>query len=240
MVEKPFGHDLASARHLNAAINNVFSEPQVYRIDHYLGKETVQNVLAFRFANILFEPVWNRHYVDQVQITVAESLGVENRAAYYEEAGALRDMVQSHILQLLAVVAMEPPAFFNGDALRDEKVKVLRSVVPPAGDRVSESVVRGQYAAGFVSGSAVPGYRDEEGIKPDSRTETFVALKLQIDNWRWNGGTLIDWRTPADKYRWLPWRLTGRMAAVMTSLPSLRCIVFLPDSFSSLRSGLDR
>ena len=187
VVEKPFGHDLASARHLNAAINNVFAEPQVYRIDHYLGKETVQNVLAFRFANILFEPVWNRHYVDQVQITVAESLGVENRAAYYEEAGALRDMVQSHILQLLAVVAMEPPAFFNGDALRDEKVKVLRSVVPPSGARVGESVVRGQYAEGFVSGSAVPGYREEEGIRADSRTETFVALKLEIDNWRWNG-----------------------------------------------------
>jgi glucose-6-phosphate 1-dehydrogenase len=187
VVEKPFGHDLDTARHLNAALNAVFAEPQVYRIDHYLGKETVQNVLAFRFANILFEPVWNRHYVDQVQITVAESLGVENRATYYEEAGALRDMVQSHMLQLLSVVAMEPPAFFNGDALRDEKVKVLRSVVPPAGDRVASSVVRGQYTPGFIAGSEVPGYREEEGVRSDSRTETFVALKLEIDNWRWNG-----------------------------------------------------
>ncbi|HET7055008.1 MAG TPA: glucose-6-phosphate dehydrogenase [Thermomicrobiales bacterium] len=187
VIEKPFGHDLKSAQHLNAAINAVFAEPQIYRIDHYLGKETVQNVLAFRFANILFEPVWNRHYVDQIQITVAESLGIENRAAYYEEAGALRDMVQSHMLQLLSVVAMEPPAFFNGDALRDEKVKVLRSVVPPDGDRVAMDVVRGQYTDGYVAGTEVVGYRDEEKVNPDSRTETFVALKLEIDNWRWNG-----------------------------------------------------
>ena len=187
VIEKPFGHDLASAQHLNAAIKQVFAEPQVYRIDHYLGKETVQNVLAFRFANILFEPVWNRHYVDQIQITVAESLGIENRATYYEEAGSLRDMVQSHMLQLLSVVAMEPPAFFNGDALRDEKVKVLRSVVPPGGDRVAQDVVRGQYAGGYVAGSEVVGYRDEDGVNPESRTETFVALKLEIDNWRWNG-----------------------------------------------------
>ncbi len=187
VIEKPFGHDLKSAQELNAAINHVFAEQQVYRIDHYLGKETVQNVLAFRFANILFEPVWNRHYVDQVQITVAESLGIENRAAYYEEAGALRDMIQSHMLQLVSVVAMEPPAFFNGDALRDEKVKVLRSVVPFAGDAVSSQVVRGQYAAGYVAGSEVVGYRDEENVHPESKTETFVALKLEIDNWRWNG-----------------------------------------------------
>ncbi|MDQ2683695.1 MAG: glucose-6-phosphate dehydrogenase, partial [Chloroflexota bacterium] len=154
---------------------------------HYLGKETVQNVLAFRFANILFEPVWNRHYVDQVQITVAESLGIENRAAYYEEAGALRDMIQSHMLQLVSVVAMEPPAFFNGDALRDEKVKVLRSVVPLAGDAVARDVVRGQYTEGYVAGSEVVAYREEENVAPDSQTETFVALKLEIDNWRWNG-----------------------------------------------------
>ena len=187
VVEKPFGHDLASARHLNAAINAVFSERQIYRIDHYLGKETVQNVLAFRFANILFEPVWNSHYVDQVQITVAESLGVENRATYYEEAGALRDMVQSHILQLVSVVAMEAPAFFNGNALRDEKVKVLRSVVPPHGDRVARDVVRGQYGPGYIAGTEVAGYRDEEGVHTLSRTETFVALRLEIDNWRWNG-----------------------------------------------------
>ena len=187
VVEKPFGHDLESARKLNAAMNAVFAEQQVYRIDHYLGKETVQNVLAFRFANILFEPVWNRHYVDQVQITVAESLGVENRATYYEESGALRDMVQSHMLQLVSVVAMEPPALFNGDALRDEKVKVLRSVVPPRGDAVARDVVRGQYSPGYIAGTDVPGYREEEGVNPATRTETFVALRLEIDNWRWNG-----------------------------------------------------
>jgi glucose-6-phosphate 1-dehydrogenase len=187
VIEKPFGHDLASSQQLNAAIKTVFAEPQVYRIDHYLGKETVQNVLAFRFANILFEPVWNRHYVDQVQITVAEALGIENRATYYEESGALRDMIQSHMLQLVSVVAMEPPAFFNGDALRDEKVKVLRSVVPPTGDRVGEDVVRGQYSSGYIAGSEVVGYRDEDGVDPESKTETFVAMKLEIDNWRWNG-----------------------------------------------------
>jgi glucose-6-phosphate 1-dehydrogenase len=185
VVEKPFGHDLPSAHALNAAIASVFSERQVYRIDHYLGKETVQNVLAFRFANILFEPVWSRHYVDHIQITVAEALGVENRAAYYEEAGALRDMVQSHMLQLLAVTAMEPPAFFNGNALRDEKVKVLRSVVPPEGDDVIKRVVRGQYAPGFTDGRQVPGYRQEHDVNPTSLTETFVAMKLTIDNWRW-------------------------------------------------------
>ncbi len=187
VIEKPFGHDLGSAQHLNAAINSVFAEQQVYRIDHYLGKETVQNVLAFRFANVLFEPVWNRHYVDQVQITVAESLGIENRATYYEEAGAMRDMIQSHMLQLVSVVAMEPPAFFNGDALRDEKVKVLRSVVPPTGETIASSVVRGQYGHGYVAGTEVVGYRDEDGVSPESQTETFVALKLEIDNWRWNG-----------------------------------------------------
>ena len=187
VIEKPFGHDLATAQHLNAAIRQVFAEPQVYRIDHYLGKETVQNVLAFRFANILFEPVWNRHYVDQVQITVAESLGIENRATYYEEAGALRDMIQSHMLQLLSVVAMEPPAFFNGDALRDEKVKVLRSVVPLTGETIANHVVRGQYGNGYIAGTNVVGYRDEEGVDPESKTETFVALKLEVDNWRWNG-----------------------------------------------------
>ncbi|HRA49157.1 MAG TPA: glucose-6-phosphate dehydrogenase, partial [Thermomicrobiales bacterium] len=187
VIEKPFGHDLASAQLLNTAINSVFAEQQVYRIDHYLGKETVQNVLAFRFANVLFEPVWNRHYVNQIQITVAESLGIENRATYYEEAGALRDMIQSHMLQLVSVVAMEPPAFFNGNALRDEKVKVLRSVVPLTGETVGHSVVRGQYGHGYVAGTEVVGYREEEGVNRDSRTETFVALKLEIDNWRWNG-----------------------------------------------------
>lgn len=187
VIEKPFGRDVESARSLNAEIGAVFSERQIYRIDHYLGKETVQNALAFRFANTLFEPVWNRQYVDHVQITVAEAIGVEGRGAYYEESGALRDMVQSHMLQLLAVIAMEPPALFNGNALRDEKVKLLRSVVAPSGDKVASKTVRGQYEAGFQAGRPVGAYRDERGVKPGSRTETFVAIELGIENWRWAG-----------------------------------------------------
>jgi glucose-6-phosphate 1-dehydrogenase len=185
VVEKPIGNDLASARELNHAMSEVVSESQIYRIDHYLGKETVQNAMAFRFANVLFEPVWNRHYVDHMQITVAESLGVENRGTYYEEAGAVRDMLQSHMLQLLSIVAMEPPAVFRGNAVRDEKVKVLRSVIPPPGAAVKDFTARGQYAAGFIEGKTVPGYRQEEDIAPTSTTETFVAMKLNIDNWRW-------------------------------------------------------
>lgn len=185
VVEKPFGHDLVSARQLIQDMAAVFSEQQIYRIDHYLGKETVQNVLAFRFANILFEPVFNRSYIDHIQITAAEAIGVEGRGSYYEEAGALRDMVQSHLLQLLTVVAMEPPAFFNGNAVRDEKVKVLRSVVPPQGPRVALETVRGQYGPGFVGGEPVKGYISERGVQPGSTTETFVALKLHVDNWRW-------------------------------------------------------
>lgn len=187
VVEKPFGHDLASARGLIAEMATLFSERQIYRIDHYLGKETVQNVLAFRFANLLFDPVWNRQYVDHVQITAAESLGIEGRGGYYDDAGALRDMVQSHLLQLLTVVAMEPPAFFNGNAVRDEKVKVLRSVRPPTGDQIDTRIVRGQYEAGYVGGRDAPGYREEKGVADGSRTDTYVALRLEIDNWRWNG-----------------------------------------------------
>ena len=187
VIEKPFGHDVPSARALNAEVGAVFSERQIFRIDHYLGKETVQNVLAFRFANILFEPVWNRQYVDHIQITAAEAIGVEGRGGYYEGAGALRDMVQSHLLQLLAVVGMEAPAQFNGNALRDEKVKLLRSIVPPRGETVAVETVRGQYESGYSGGHAVGPYREERGVVPTSRTETFVALKLEIDNWRWAG-----------------------------------------------------
>lgn len=187
VIEKPFGHDLPSAHALNAELAAVFSESQLYRIDHYLGKETVQNVLAFRFANVPFEPIWNDHYVDHVQITAAESIGVESRGGYYDSAGALRDMVQSHMLQLLTVVAMEPPAIFDGNALRDEKIKVLRSVIPPRGDQVEKLTVRGQYGAGFSGGRPVPGYREEKNVDPNSTTETYAALKLFIDNWRWAG-----------------------------------------------------
>jgi glucose-6-phosphate 1-dehydrogenase len=185
VVEKPFGHDVESARQLIQEMATVFSEQQIYRIDHYLGKETVQNVMAFRFANILFEPLFNRTYVEHIQITAAESIGVEGRGGYYEDSGALRDMVQSHLLQLLTVVAMEPPAVFRGDEVRDEKVKVLRSVIPPIGPLVDVHAIRGQYGPGHTGGQPVEGYLSERGVRPDSQTETYVALKLEIDNWRW-------------------------------------------------------
>jgi glucose-6-phosphate 1-dehydrogenase len=181
IVEKPFGRDLASARALNERILEHFAETEIYRIDHYLGKETVQNMAVLRFANGIFEPIWNRQFVDHVQITVAESIGIEGRAAFYEQAGAIRDIVQNHLLQLLALVAMEPPSEFTADAVRNEKVKVLRSMHTPG----PKHVVRGQYAPGYVEGKAVPGYREEPGVAPDSITETYVAAKLYVDNWRW-------------------------------------------------------
>ena len=187
IVEKPFGRDLQSARELNAGLHAIFTDEQVYRIDHYLGKETVQNLLVFRFANGIFEPVWNRRYVEQVQITAAESVGVEHRAGYYEEAGALRDMVQNHLMQLLMLTAMEPPVGLDSESVRVEKVKVLCSIKPFSGPDVDRCVVRGQYGPGLINGQRVPGYRQEPGVNPQSTTETFAALKLHVDNWRWAG-----------------------------------------------------
>lgn len=183
VVEKPFGHDLSSARDLNCLLHGQFKESQVYRIDHYLGKETVQNLLVFRFANPIFETLWNRDRVECVQITVAEQVGVEGRAGYYETAGALRDIVQNHLTQLLALVAMEVPGEFEADLIRNEKVKVLRAIPPVTQDRV----VFGQYLGGQIEGEEVPGYRDEPGVGADSQTDTFTAVRLQIDNWRWHG-----------------------------------------------------
>ena len=181
IVEKPFGHDLASARELTELISRFFTEEEVFRIDHYLGKETVQNMLALRFANGIFEPIWSRQFVDHIQITVAETLGIEGRAEYYEQAGAIRDIFQNHLLQLVALTAMEPPIDFTADSVRNEKVKVLKAMRTPA----PKDVVRGQYGPGFVEGKEVPGYRDEEGVDPASMTETYVAAKLFVDNWRW-------------------------------------------------------
>ncbi len=187
VIEKPFGHDLASAIALDDQIHAAFDEGSVFRIDHYMGKETVQNVLALRFANAIFEPIWNRRYVEQVQITVAESLGVEHRGGFYEGAGALRDIVQNHVMQVLALTLMEAPTNMDGDRIRDEKVKLLQAIDIPSPDEAVDKSVRGQYVAGTVDGKAVPGYREEEGVAPDSHTETYVALRLRVENWRWAG-----------------------------------------------------
>ena len=186
VIEKPFGHDLDSAKRLNREVGKVFRESQVYRIDHYLGKETVRNLMVFRFGNGIFEPLWNRRYVDHVQITVAESIGIENRGAFYEQTGASRDVLQNHLLQLVSLIAMEPPARFEANALRDEKVKVLRAISSAPAD-MAGNVVRGQYGAGWVAATQVPGYRQEPDVDPTSETETFVAARLMIDDWRWSG-----------------------------------------------------
>src|SRR5579862_1348477 len=185
IVEKPFGHDLESAKALNQKLLSVAQENQIYRIDHYLGKETVQNILALRFANGIFEPVWNRRYIDHVQISVAETVGVEKRGGYYHKAGALRDMVPNHIMQLISLTAMEPPVSFRADSVRDEQGKILHAIQPMSAEDVLIRTVRGQYGEGIMNGERVPAYRSEPGVPPDSKTETFVAMKLLIDNWRW-------------------------------------------------------
>jgi glucose-6-phosphate 1-dehydrogenase len=191
VIEKPFGHDLATARALQQVVHDVFRERQVFRIDHYLGKETVQNVMAFRFANYMFEPVWNRNFIDHIQITAAEDIGIGTRAGYYDASGALRDLVQNHMLQLLALVCMEPPASFEANKVRDEKVKVLQAIEPPRPEQVPEMAVRAQYAAGVSGGQEVPGYLEEEGVPGESRTETYAALRLEVHNWRWAGVPIV-------------------------------------------------
>ena len=185
VIEKPFGHDLESAKALNQDLLKVADEKQIYRIDHYLGKETVQNIMAFRFANGIFEPVWNRRYIDHVQISVAETVGVEGRGSYFDHAGTLRDMVPNHIMQLISLIAMEPPISFDANAVRDEQAKILHAIQPMSDEEVLSRTVRGQYGDGTEEGKRVSAYRSEEDVPPDSRTETFVAMKLSIDNWRW-------------------------------------------------------
>ncbi|MDP8936169.1 MAG: glucose-6-phosphate dehydrogenase [Actinomycetota bacterium] len=203
VIEKPYGRDERSAAELDAVVHGAFEESQVYRIDHYLGKETVQNVLALRFANAIFEPIWNRRYVNHVQITVAESLGVGHRGSFYETAGAMRDIVQNHVMQVLALTLMEPPATFDADGIRDEKVKALRAVDILTPETVADHVVRAQYRRGWVQGSEVASYRDEEGVHPHSQTETYVAMRLKVDNWRWAG---VPFYVRTGKY--LPKRVT--------------------------------
>jgi len=244
VIEKPFGRDGETARRLNREVGRVFRESQVYRIDHYLGKETVRNLLVFRFANGIFEPIWNRRYVDHVQITVAESIGCETRGAFYEETGASRDILQNHLMQLLALVAMEPPASFSADALRDEKVKVVRAIAPLTADDVARDVVRGQYGRGWVAATEVPGYRDEPDVDPLSETETFVAARFHVDDWRWSGVPFylrVGKRLPkrgteiAIRFREVPHRLF-RDASVDPE-PNLLAIRIQPDEGILLRFG---
>ena len=244
VIEKPFGRDLDSAIRLNREVSKVFREKQVYRIDHYLGKETVRNLLVFRFGNGIFEPIWNRRYVDHVQITVAESIGIETRGAFYEETGAIRDFLQNHLMQLVSLVAMEPPASFDADALRDEKVKVLRAIAPKTRDEIAADIVRGQYGRGWVAAEEVPGYREEPGVDPGSETETFVAARLEIDDWRWAGvpfyvrsGKRLPKRSSeiAIHFRAVPHRLFTEAGA--DPEPNLLAMRIQPDEGILLRFG---
>lgn len=251
VVEKPFGHDLDSAKALNRVITSVLDESQIYRMDHYLGKETVQNILVFRFANGIFEPVWNRRYIDHVQITVAETVGVEHRGGYYDHAGAMRDMVPNHIFQLLALVGMESPGSFEADAVRDEKVKLLRAIRPLDERAVLTDAVRGQYSAGEVDGKPVVGYRESPNVARDSRTETYAAFKLSIDNWRWadvpfyiRTGKCMPERVSeiVIKFKRAPF-LPFRHTAVKSMQPNMLLIRIQPDegislSFEAKRPGI--
>ena len=248
IIEKPFGHDLDSARALDARLAKVLSEHQIYRMDHFLGKETVQNILVLRFANGIFEPLWNRDHIDHVQITVAETVGVERRASFYEETGALRDMVPNHVFQLLSLTAMEPPNSFAADAVRTEKDKVLEAVLPLDDNDVRRNVVRGQYTAGVVRGHPVKAYRDEEGVAPDSMTETYVALRLGIDNWRWAGvpfymrtGKSLTRRTTeiAIQFKRVPFALF-RDTPVEELAPNVLALQIQPDEGISLQFGAKR
>lgn len=242
VIEKPFGVDLATADVLDGTIRHAFDERQVFRIDHYLGKETVQNLLVFRFANAIFEPLWSREHVDHVQITVAEDIGVEGRGSFYEEAGAMRDVVQNHLLQVLSLVAMEAPVAFDADAVRNEKVKVVRALRPIVGDDVAKLTVRGQYAPGAFAGQPAPGYRQEPNVSPTSKTETYVAIKAQVDNWRWGGvpfylraGKRLNKRVTEVSlhFKKVPHALFGARAGVVE--PDVLSIRIQPDEGIALR-----
>jgi len=244
IIEKPFGHDLQSAIRLNREVGKVFRESQVYRLDHYLGKETVRNLLVFRFGNGIFEPIWNRRHIDHVQITVAESIGVENRGAFYEETGASRDILQNHLLQLMSLVAMEPPATFEADALRDEKVKVIRAIGELTPDQIQNDVVRGQYGPGWVAAQPVKGYREELEVDSESETETYVAARFEVDDWRWSGvpfylraGKRLPKRTTeiAIQFKEVPHRLFRESSTEPD--PNLLAIRIQPDEGIMLRFG---
>jgi glucose-6-phosphate 1-dehydrogenase len=245
IVEKPFGTDLASAQALNMELKAVFHENQIYRIDHYLGKETVQNILVFRFANAIFEPIWNQKYIDNIQVTVAETVGVESRAGYFDHAGELRDMVQSHAMQLMTLVAMEPPVSLSANSIRDEKVKVLKSLRPIADYEIEQYTVRAQYEAGMVEGNAVAGYLDEKGVAQDSTTDTYVALKMEVQNWRWAGVPIYiraGKRMPRRateiniQFKNIPGILFAHMASSSVE-PNLLTIRIQPDEGISIRLG---